>query len=234
MSKILVFESDRELADELRNQLEGLGGRVRVFQDAHAGLMAATAEPPDLMVVSVELPRMNGFAVCNRVKKDPALRAVPIILLSSASTPETFAQHGALPTRAQGYLHKPIVMNDLLRRIARLVPVGVPSPPPELATSDRSRTDDRPTEASSAPSRPTLPSPLSPSSPERPAHDAAPLEEPGGLHTPDRAAPSRPSTSRPPASPAQMTADRASSPPGSFPSPGRELLALREALNARD
>src|SRR5882762_2889808 len=59
---------------------------------------------------------MNGFSVCNKLKRDPALKDVPLIIMSSESTEETFEQHRRLRTRAEDYLHKPISFEDLLAR----------------------------------------------------------------------------------------------------------------------
>ena len=69
--KVLVFESDSAFAGELRNELGNLGCAVRVVDDGNVGLQQAQAERPDLILLSIELPRMNGFSVCNKLKKDP-------------------------------------------------------------------------------------------------------------------------------------------------------------------
>src|SRR6185503_16793745 len=71
-----------------------------------------------------ELPRMNGFSVCNKLKREPALKEVPLIIMSSDSTEETFEQHRRLRTHAEDYVHKPIAFADLLGRITAHVPLG--------------------------------------------------------------------------------------------------------------
>ena len=58
---------------------------------------------------------MNGFSVCNKLKKDPALKDVPLIIMSSESSDETFEQHQKLRTRAEDYVHKPIAFGELLQ-----------------------------------------------------------------------------------------------------------------------
>src|SRR6185436_1677619 len=67
--------------------------------------------------LSIELPRMNGFSVCNKLKKDPALKDVPLIIMSSDSSDETFEQHRKLRTRAEDYVHKPIAFGELLEHM---------------------------------------------------------------------------------------------------------------------
>ena len=119
--KVLVFESDPTFAADLRNELTKLGCSVQVVDDGNAGLQQATSARPDLILLSIELPRMNGFSVCNKLKKDPSLKDVPLIIMSSESSDETFEQHRKLRTRAEDYVHKPISFDDLLARIQPFV-----------------------------------------------------------------------------------------------------------------
>jgi CheY-like chemotaxis protein len=95
---------------------------AQVVDDGNAGLNAAAAEKPDLILLSIELPRMNGFSVCNKLKKDPGLKDVPLIIMSSDSSDETFEQHRKLRTRAEGYVHKPIAFGELLEYMRPYVP----------------------------------------------------------------------------------------------------------------
>ena len=128
-TKVLVFESDAAFAGELRTELGRLGMVAQVVDDGYAGLMAAASERPDLILLSIELPRMNGFSVCNKLKKDPALKDVPLIIMSSDSSEETFDQHRKLRTRAEDYVRKPIAFGELLEHMRPFVKVenGRPS-----------------------------------------------------------------------------------------------------------
>jgi CheY-like chemotaxis protein len=125
-TNVLVFESDPAFAGELRNELESLGCTTIVVDDGNAGLQQAASERPDLILLSIELPRMNGFSVCNKLKKDPGLKDVPLIIMSTESSDETFDQHKKLRTRAEDYVHKPIAFGELLEHIRRLVPLAAP------------------------------------------------------------------------------------------------------------
>src|SRR5437868_4408288 len=135
--KVLVFESDADFAGELRNQLTRLGCNVQVVDDGNAGLQQATSSRPDLILLAIELPRMNGFSVCNKLKKDPSLKDVPLIIMSSESSDETFEQHRKLRTRAEDYVHKPIAFGELLARIQPFVSLGARrvSEAPEVSVS---------------------------------------------------------------------------------------------------
>jgi CheY-like chemotaxis protein/chromosome segregation ATPase len=120
-TKVLVFESDPAFAGELRNELGKLGCATTVVDDGNVGLQQAGSERPDLILLSIELPRMNGFSVCNKLKKDSTLKDVPLIIMSSESSDETFEQHKKLRTRAEDYVHKPIAFGELLQRIQGFV-----------------------------------------------------------------------------------------------------------------
>jgi CheY-like chemotaxis protein len=123
-TKVLVFESDTAFAGELRTELGNLGCSTTVVDDGNVGLQQASSERPDLILLSIELPRMNGFSVCNKLKKDANLKEVPLIIMSSESSDETFEQHKKLRTRAEDYVHKPIAFGELLRHIREFVAIG--------------------------------------------------------------------------------------------------------------
>ncbi len=120
-TKVLVFESDPEFAGELRSEFSKLGCFTTVVDDGNLGLQQAAADRPDLILLAIELPRMNGFSVCNKLKKDPNLKDVPLIIMSTESSDETFEQHKKLRTRAEDYVHKPIAFGELLQHIQGFV-----------------------------------------------------------------------------------------------------------------
>ncbi len=123
LNKVLVFESDPAFAGELRTEFGNLGCTVSVVDDGNVGLQQAAIDKPDLILLSIELPRMNGFSVCNKLKKDANLKDVPLIIMSSESSDETFEQHRKLRTRAEDYVHKPIAFGELLEHIRPYVPL---------------------------------------------------------------------------------------------------------------
>src|SRR5262249_22166441 len=118
-----VFESDPSFAGELRTELGRLGATVQVVDDGNLGLQAAASDRPNLILLSIELPRMNGFSVCNKLKKDPQLKDIPLIIMSSESSEETFEQHRKLRPRAEAYVHKPVAFGELLQHIKTFVPL---------------------------------------------------------------------------------------------------------------
>ncbi len=119
--KVLIFESDAGFASELSGGFSRLGCDVTVVEDSTQGLQAAARDRPDLIVLTVELPRSNGFSVCNKLKRDAGLQAVPVLILSSDSTEETFDHHRRLRGRADDYVKKPVAFDELLERARKFV-----------------------------------------------------------------------------------------------------------------
>ena len=122
--RILMFESDTAFAQNVRTSFEALGATVEVAGDGQQGLDLATAHRPDLILLSIELPGMNGFLVCKKLKKQDGLADVPLVILSSEATEDVFEQHKKLRTRAEEYLHKPIAFADLLQRVNGYLKLG--------------------------------------------------------------------------------------------------------------
>lgn len=121
--KVLIFEYDRPFADALERAFARRGCSVRVVDDGQTGLDVALDDRPGLIILAIELPRMNGFAVCNRIKKHSDLKDIPLVIVSSDSPPETFEQHSKLRTRAEDYAHKPIEPEALIARAAAFVDI---------------------------------------------------------------------------------------------------------------
>ena len=125
--KVLIFESDAGFANELRGGFSRLGCDVTVVEDSTQGLQAAARDRPDLILLTVELPRSNGFSVCNKLKRDAGLSAVPVLILSSDSTEETFDHHRRLRGRADDYVKKPVAFEDLLARASKFITFDGPA-----------------------------------------------------------------------------------------------------------
>ncbi|HTM44325.1 MAG TPA: response regulator [Polyangiaceae bacterium] len=136
MTKVLVFENDAAFAQELQTELTARSFAVTVVDDPSVGLQAAAADRPDLILLAVELPRMSGFSVCGKVKRDNNLKDVPLIIMSTDATEETFEQHKRLRTHADAYLHKPIAFADLYQHISALLGAGEAQPDSSVLIDD--------------------------------------------------------------------------------------------------
>jgi len=116
MKRILVIEDDPDIALSLRLKLEREGGfEVETAKDGADGLRLAIDHPPDLVMLDVNLPGMNGFEVCRHLRKDPATAATPVIMLT-ARIDESDRVAG-LDFGADDYITKPFSPKEALARI---------------------------------------------------------------------------------------------------------------------
>ena len=122
--KILLIENDAAFAGELSRSLEPRGFDVRVTGDGREGLDLAREWQPEAVVLCVELPGMSGYLVCQKLKKDDALKSLPLVLTSAEATEETFEKHRTLKARADEYLLKPYGADALVEKLGALV--GLP------------------------------------------------------------------------------------------------------------
>lgn len=124
--KILLIENDSSFAAELSQSLESSGFEVRATGDGKEGLDLARDWSPEAVVLCVELPGMSGYLVCQKLKKDEALKALPLVLTSAEATEETFEKHKTLKARADEYLLKPYAPEALVEKLGALI--GLPEP----------------------------------------------------------------------------------------------------------
>jgi len=124
--RILFFEADAGFAADVAEQLRQRGAEVEVTDDGNAGVDRAAQLKPDLILLTIELPQMNGFLVCKKLKKSPDTSSIPIVILSSEATEDIFEQHKKLRTRAESYLRKPIDVATLMAEVTAIVPLDEP------------------------------------------------------------------------------------------------------------
>jgi DNA-binding response OmpR family regulator len=116
VKRILVIEDDPDIALSLRLKLERDGGfEVRTAGDGAAGLRMAVERPPDLVLLDVNLPGMDGFEVCRQLRGDPATSSTPVIMLT-ARIDESDRVAG-LDLGADDYITKPFSPKEALARI---------------------------------------------------------------------------------------------------------------------
>jgi len=123
--RILLIESDEEFSESLVSLFSQYDVETRVIGDGKEGLQAAKDDPPDMILLCVELPKMSGYSICNKLKKDKRLKKVPLVIMSSEATEETFEQHKKLKTRAEDYIIKPFPDDDLLGKVNALMELPV-------------------------------------------------------------------------------------------------------------
>jgi DNA-binding response OmpR family regulator/predicted nucleic acid-binding Zn-ribbon protein len=134
--RILVIESETDFAESLVLAFSNYDTKVSVISDGKEGMQAAKSKPPDLVLLRVELPRMSGYSICTKLKRDKKLKKVPLIIMSSEATEETFEQHRKLKTRAEDYIIKPFEFEDLITKVRSQIELPDKSPPKDLLLPD--------------------------------------------------------------------------------------------------
>ena len=112
---ILVIEDDQAVQDLLRCSLEKENYRVHLAADGCAGLEIAAKVIPDLILLDVMLPKLNGIEVCKRLREDSLLRQIPVIMLTAKQ--EEADKIEGLDTGADDYVTKPFSPKELVARI---------------------------------------------------------------------------------------------------------------------
>lgn len=114
--RILVIEDEVKLATHLSRALEHDGHEVRVVHDGKVGLVEARDRNYDLLVLDVELPRMDGFEILKQLRAS----GVPTRILMLTARSENPDKIAGLTGGADDYLTKPFAMNELLARVNAL------------------------------------------------------------------------------------------------------------------
>ena len=120
MPRILIVEDDELNRDSLRRLLRRRGFEIVLAVDGHEGVAAARAEAPDLILMDMSLPGIDGWEATRRLKDDPATRATPIIALTAHAMASD--RDRALAAGCDDYDTKPIDLDRLLPKIQALLP----------------------------------------------------------------------------------------------------------------
>ena len=83
MSRILVIDDDQAIAELVKVNLELLGHQVAMTNDGIKGLALAQQNRPDLVVLDVMMPDLDGFTVCQRLRQNPNTHPIPILMLTA-------------------------------------------------------------------------------------------------------------------------------------------------------
>jgi DNA-binding response OmpR family regulator len=116
MATILIVEDERNLSNLVRRYLEEEGHRVLQTFDGPAALTMAAAEAPDLVILDIMLPGLDGLEVCRRLRQTSI---VPILMLTARA--EEIDRVVGLEVGADDYLTKPFSMRELLARVRAIL-----------------------------------------------------------------------------------------------------------------
>lgn len=119
MVRILIVDDEPLVGEALSLLISTHGWEAETAVDAAEGLRKAREWRPDLVLCDINMPGQDGFAVVAQIRRDPELRALPVVLISGRVDPS----HEARSRRAgaQALLLKPFGMKELVRLVERLV-----------------------------------------------------------------------------------------------------------------
>lgn len=117
--KILVVDDEEDILDLMRYNLEREGFEVVLARDGVEALEKAEAEEPDLLILDIMMPRLDGIEVCRRLRQDAHLRQTPILMLTALSEEDDHVK--GLDVGADIYLAKPVSIPVLLSQTKALL-----------------------------------------------------------------------------------------------------------------
>jgi two-component system, OmpR family, response regulator len=115
---VLVVEDDPAIAKLVARTLEAEGYVVDMVHDGEAALVYCANKQPDVMVLDVNLPKLDGFGVAKRMKTSAEMRMIPIIFLTAKDRPQDMI--AGIQAGAKHYLSKPFKAADLVSKVKKL------------------------------------------------------------------------------------------------------------------
>ncbi|NER33951.1 MAG: response regulator [Oscillatoria sp. SIO1A7] len=119
MSTVLVVEDSVTQREMILTLLKGSGLKVTIANDGIEALEEIQANVPDLVVLDIVMPRMNGYEVCRRLKADPNTQNVPVVMCSSKG--EEFDRYWGMKQGADAYIAKPFQPTELVGTVKQLL-----------------------------------------------------------------------------------------------------------------
>ena len=113
--KVLVVDDSRTVVHSLRTVLEQDGYYVMEAYDGMTAIELAKAHQPDIILMDVIMPGLNGFQATRKIRKDPSTHSIPIIIISATEQPTE--QFWLTKLGANDFLGKPIIRGDLFTKV---------------------------------------------------------------------------------------------------------------------
>ena len=122
MARILVVDDSAVVRRMLRLVLEKTGHQVSFAEDGQAGLAAARTLLPDLVISDLEMPVMDGLAMVGQLRADPAVRDIPVIVLTASG--ESDHHRAIADSGVAGFATKPIRSNEITELVETILRAG--------------------------------------------------------------------------------------------------------------
>ncbi len=119
MSTVLVVEDSPAQREMITDLLRGSGLDVSVATDGVEALERIESQQPDIVILDIVMPRMNGYELCRRLKTDPKTQTVPVVMCSSKG--EEFDRYWGIKQGADAYIAKPFQPTELVGTVKQLL-----------------------------------------------------------------------------------------------------------------
>ncbi|MGM0501959.1 MAG: response regulator [Bacillota bacterium] len=119
VKEILIVDDENVIVDLIRTRLGSLGYDIEYSSDGQQGMELAQKHQPDLMIVDLMMPKINGFELIRQLKENPATKEIKIIILSSKKSDQDIDR--AFELGADDYLAKPFSLAELENRVKRII-----------------------------------------------------------------------------------------------------------------
>jgi DNA-binding response OmpR family regulator len=120
--RILVVEDEKTIAELVAEALKRHGYRVETVHDGDSGLHAAETSLPDLVILDVMLPGMDGWEICRRIRENNATKGIPVLMLTARREERDLI--AGFDVGADDYMKKPFSVNELAARVRSLLRRG--------------------------------------------------------------------------------------------------------------
>jgi DNA-binding response OmpR family regulator len=117
--RVLIVDDEPNIVSALEFLMEDAGLEVRTAGDGRDALALAAEFAPDLVLLDVVMPIVNGYEVCQRLKSDPATRGTRVLMLSAKGRDVEIAK--GLELGADAYMTKPFSTRDLMSKVRELL-----------------------------------------------------------------------------------------------------------------
>lgn len=119
MKRVLIFEDDRDIIEQVRYNLAQEGLQVAAVGDGSSGLAQVRKSPPDLLILDLMLPKLSGLEICKAVRREQNLNRLPILMLTARG--DESDRVVGLELGADDYVTKPFSPRELVARIKALL-----------------------------------------------------------------------------------------------------------------
>ena len=117
--RVLIADDEPNIVTSLEFLMEEAGLEVRIARNGQEALEVAASFAPDLVLLDVMMPLLNGYEVCQRLKSDPKTRDVRVLMLSAKGRDIEIAK--GLELGADGYITKPFSTRELVAKVQELL-----------------------------------------------------------------------------------------------------------------